>query len=584
MNIKTLIFSDDPKQALRIKRCLASNKAYLVVALLTYFAFINGYLPGFPLAAIILIPLFANIIFYGMIRSRLNLYFSDPSLTIPQSVYAMLGYMFLIFFAHEVRGAFLILLLVVPMSLTLRVRPKKLFWVSLLPLIILGSITLWQHYHTEYNRILFLDLFEWAALATGAWWLTAEANYIARKRQEAKESTRNLEIALLDNMTLVENLSREKKIAEAANLSNLAKSKLVAAANHDLRQPLHALNLFVAHLHSTKDANAREKILSHIESCVISINELFENLMDISKLNTDITNPQLQNYRLNDIFKRLDNTFREAAKNKGLELRFRPSPFYVKSEPVLLERILLNLVNNALRYTQKGKILIGSRKRGNKIEIQVWDTGIGIKPEDQRRIFDEHFQVNRTINKATSHDQGMGLGLAIVNKLCALLNHQVKVKSVFTKGTCFSILLDYAEDILEPTAYPLITDNHFINKKILIIDDDVLVLKAMDGFMTPWGCRIITATSIKAAFNSLATFAVIPDLIISDYSLGNHETGIDAIKKIRRYYEKNIPAFLMSGNADMEKINEAHTAGLTLLSKPIQPMIIRSLVAQYLTY
>jgi CheY-like chemotaxis protein len=144
--------------------------------------------------------------------------------------------------------------------------------------------------------------------------------------------------------------------------------------------------------------------------------------------------------------------------------------------------------------------------------------------------------------------------------------------------------LDYADDILEPTAYPLITDNHFINKKILIIDDDALVLKAMHGFMTPWGCKIITATSIKAALNSLANLAVIPDLIISDYSLGNHETGIDAIKKIRRYCEKNIPAFLMSGNSDTEKISEAHNAGFTLLSKPIQPMIIRSLVAQYLTY
>ncbi len=585
MNLQRLIFSNDPAQALRIKRCLAANKAYLAVALLTYFAMINGYLPGFPAVAIILVPLFANIIFYSIIRSRLNLYFSDPSLTVPQSVYAMLGYMFLIFFASEVRGAFLILLLVVPMSLTLRVRPKKLFWVSLLPLIIMGGIIVWQHYHSEYNRVFFLDLIEWVALATGAWWLTAEANYIARKRQEAKDSTRNLETALIDNITLVENLSREKKIAEAANLSNLAKSKLVAAANHDLRQPLHALNLFVAHLHSAQDAVTREKILTHIDSCIISINELFENLMDISKLNTDVANPQLQNCRLDDIFKRLDNTFRETAKNKGLQLTFRSSPFYVKSEPILLERILLNLVNNALRYTEKGKILIGSRKRGDKVEIQVWDTGIGIKPEDQRRIFDENFQVKKTTPKIAGYDQGMGLGLAIVNKLCGLLNHQVKVKSVFTKGTCFSVLLDYSEDILEPTDYPLITDNHFFNnKQILIIDDDALVLKAMEGFMTPWGCRIITATSIKAAINNLTNLAVIPDLIISDYSLGNGETGIDAVRKIRHSSEKNIPAFLMSGNTDMEKINEAHSAGFTLLSKPIQPMIIRSLVAQYLTY
>lgn len=578
MNIKTLIFSDDQKQALRIKRCLISNKSYLVVALLTYFAWSNGYLPGFPPAAIILIPLFANIIFYSLIRSGLNLYFNDPSLTVPQSVYAMLGYMFLVFFATEVRGAFLILLLVVPMSLTLRVRPKKLFWVSLLPLIVMGSIILWQYYHPAYHRILFLDLIEWVALATGAWWLTAEANYIARKRQEVKDSTHNLETALIDNITLVENLSREKKIAEAANLSNLAKSKLVAAANHDLRQPLHALNLFVAHLHSAQDTTTREKILTNIDSCITSINELFENLMDISNLNTDVANPQLQNCKLNDIFNRLDNTFRETAEAKGLSLKFRQSSFHVKSEPILLERILLNLINNALRYTEKGKILIGSRKRGDKIEIQVWDTGIGIKVEDQRHIFDENFQVNK------NYDQGMGLGLAIVNKLCGLLKHQVKVRSVFKKGSCFSILLDPAENIHATKDSRLISDNHFFNKTILIIDDDTLILNAMEGFMTPWGCRILTADSINAARKILQDTHLIPDLIISDYSLGEHETGIDAVKTIRENYKNNIPAFLMSGNTDMDKINEAHSAGFTLLSKPVQPMIIQSMVAQYLTY
>lgn len=585
MNFHRLIFSDDPAQALRIKRCLGSNKAYFVVAVLTYFANRYGYLPGFPTVAIILVPLFANIIFYGLLRSRLNLYFTDPSLTVPQSVYAMLGYMFLIYFADEVRGGFLILLLVVPMSLTLRVRPKKLFWVSLLPLFIMGSIILWQNYHTEYQRSFFLDVFEWVALATGAWWLTIEANYMARKRHEAKESTRNLETALIENISLVENLTREKKIAEAANLSNMAKSKLVAAANHDLRQPLHALNLFVAQLHMAKDFEVREKIINNIDSCIISINELFESLMDISKLNADVEDPQLQNCRMQDIFRRLDNTFHDTAEQKGLKLIFKSTRLYVKSEPILLERILLNLINNALRYTEKGTILVGCRRRGDKIEIQVLDSGIGIKREDQHRIFEEYFQVRKNENAYSGNNKGMGLGLAIVTKLCELLNHQVKVKSTFKKGTCFSIFMDRSNDISERTDYPLVTDNSFVhNKKILIIDDDVLVLNAMEGFMAPWGCKIITAISGTDAIKKLRSKIIIPDLIISDYSLSEDETGLDAIKKIRNEFRKQIPAFLMSGNADKEKIQETQTAGFTLLSKPIQPMIIRSLVAQYLSH
>lgn len=584
MNIKQLIFSDDPIQALRIKRCLLSNKAYLIVATLAYAALHFGYLPNFPGIAIILVPLFANIIFYSLIRSGVNLYFSDPSLTVPQSIYAMLSYMFLIYFADEVRGGFLILLLVIPMSLTLRVRPKKLFWVSLLPLIIMGSIILWQQFYTEYQRDFFLGAFEWISLAIGAWWLTAEATYMARKRQEVKDSTRNLETALNENIVLVDNLTREKKIAEAANLSNLAKSKLIASANHDLRQPLHALNLFVAQLQSAKDENSRDKIIKNIDSCITGINELFESLMDISKLNADVSDPKLQNCHIQDIFDRLDNTFRDSAKQKGLRLIFKPTRLYVKSEPILLERILLNLINNALRYTEKGNILVGCRRRGDKVEIQVLDTGIGIRPEYQRRIFDEHFQVRNNEN-AISDNKGMGLGLAIVKKLCELLNHQIKLASEINKGTCFSVVIDRSIDITERTDYPLKTEAQYFNhKNIVIIDDDSLVLSAMEGCMTPWGCHIITAISGEDAITKLCNDNIIPNLIISDYSLSDSETGIDAINNIRKEFTQQIPAFLMSGNTDKDKIDESQAAGLTLLSKPIQPMIIRSLVAQYLAH
>lgn len=581
MDIYSLIFSDDSAQALRIKRCLAANKSYFVVAVLAYYAMSFGYLPNFSPWFFVLIPLIGNSVFYGLLRSGVNLYFKDPSLTVPQTVYAIFCYMILLYHAYDVRGAFLILLLVVPMSITLRVRPKQLFWVTLLPLLALAGMIIYQQVYNIDQRSFVVASMEWLALATGAIWLSLDASYMARKRREAQDSTKQLENALTENISLVENLTREKKLVEAANLSNLAKSKRVAAANHDLRQPLHALNLFIAQLQSAQDCENRERIIGKIDACIVSINELFENLMDISRLNTDVTNPQLQDCYLYDIFARVENTLHEVAEQKGLKLIVKKTNLFVKSDPILLERILLNLVNNAVRYTETGKILVGCRRRGAQIDIQVLDTGIGITKENQHRIFDEYYQVKKDKQK----NSGSGLGLAIVNKLCELLNHKVFVKSILGKGSCFSIQLDHSSGVAEITDFPTLSDDrHFKHKVILILDDDSLVLQAMEGLMSGWGCSILTATSIEDAINKLQRFPITPDLIISDYSLSQTETGLDAITCIRQQMKRNIPAFLMSGNTDQEKIQEAHNQGFTLLSKPVQPMTIRSLVAQYLSH
>lgn len=581
MDIYRLVLSDDPAQALRIKRCLSANKAYLVVAALAFYAMYFNYLPGFSPWYFLLTPLIANLIFYGLLRSGINLYFKDPSLTVPQTVYAIFGYMLLLYYAFEVRGAFMALLLIVPMSITLRVRPKQLFWVMLLPLLTMACIIVYQQLNAIDPRGFVVASLEWLALATGAVWLSLDARYMARKRREAKDSTLRLENALIENISLVENLTREKKLAEAANLSNLAKSKRVAAANHDLRQPLHALNLFVAQLQNQTDYESREKTLTKIDACLLSINELFDSLMDITRLNTDVNDPQIQDCHLQDIFNRVENTFRETAEQKGLKLYFRETQTIVKSDPILLERILLNLVNNALRYTPAGKIFIAARQRGSAVELQVWDTGIGIQLENQQKIFEEYFQVKKSEHK----NSGSGLGLAIVKKICELLNHRIKVKSTPGKGSCFSVLMDNSNAKFHRTDYPLPTDNSlFKQKMILILDDDPLVLQAMEGFISAWGCSVITAFSIEDAIKKSKGLSAIPNLIISDYSLTENITGLDAISTIRREFDQKIPAFLMTANTDREKINEVHNEGFTLLSKPVQPMLIKSLAAQYLSH
>jgi signal transduction histidine kinase len=268
LDIYRLIFSDNTAQALRIKRQLGANKAYIFVSLLVIYAIRQGILVDYPSWSIWLLPLVANLIFYPAIRSNFNLRFKDPSLTVPQTAYAIFAYMFLIYFSNEARGAFLMLSLSVPIGIALRVRPKQLFWISLLPLLLLASIIVLQHSVPFAERNLARDILEWMALAGGVAWLSADAVYMARKRREAQESTRRLELAFAENMVLVENLTREKKIAEAANLSNLAKSRLVAAANHDLRQPLHALNLFVGQLGTATTLQQRAE--NRFRRCLIS--------------------------------------------------------------------------------------------------------------------------------------------------------------------------------------------------------------------------------------------------------------------------------------------------------------------------
>jgi signal transduction histidine kinase/CheY-like chemotaxis protein len=579
LNIYRLIFSDNAAQALRIKRQLGANKAYAFVTLLVIFSIWQGLLVGYPSWAIWALPLAANLIFYPAIRSHFNLRFKDPSLTVPQTAYAIFAYMFLIYFSDDARGAFLMLSLSVPIGIALRVRPKQLFWISLLPLLLLASIITVQHTVLFVERSLAQDIIEWMALAGGVAWLSADGVYMARKRREAQESTHRLVLALAENMALVENLTREKKIAEAANLSSLAKSRLVAAANHDLRQPLHALNLFVGQLSTSTNSQQRMEIIRKIEDATRNVNDLFESLMDISKLDADVVDPKIEAIAIDDIFNRMENTFRETAQRKGLDIRFVQTRLGVRSEFILLERILLNLIGNALRYTKNGKVLVGCRRKSDKVHIQIFDTGIGIESEHQQNIFNEFFRIK---NDGVMESQGLGLGLAIVQHLCALLNHSILVRSQVNRGSCFTIIVDVAKNpsMRKAEIVHAFTPTHA--KLILVVDDEPLVLDATQGILRSWGFDVITAESAEAALNLLQRNNPQPDLIISDYSLTTNCNGIETIRQIRAHCAREIPAFLMSGNTDHEKLSDLHDSGYIILTKPIRPMKLRSLVNKYL--
>jgi signal transduction histidine kinase/CheY-like chemotaxis protein len=364
--------------------------------------------------------------------------------------------------------------------------------------------------------------------------------------------------------------------------ANLAKSRFLAAASHDLRQPLHALGLFVAQLRGNAAPQQNSAIIARIEASIAAMNELFGALLDISKLDAEVLKPSLAAFPVQTLFHRLETTFGEAAREKALRLRVVPSDAWVRSDAILLERIMLNLVANAVRYTQTGGVVLGARRRGAMLRLELWDSGPGI-PEDQlRNIFAEFYQVT---GAQRNDGGGLGLGLAIVERLCGLLDHRIEVRSRVGRGSCFSILLPLVEarpQFVQPVAAAQLIEDPCKGKLVVVLDDDPMVLEGMRGLLVGWGCRAVTADSDGDALTALARHAEMPDLIISDYRLAAGKTGFDAVARLRGVLGTDIPAFLISGDTAPERLREAAASGFRLLHKPVPPHALRAILSQLL--
>jgi CheY-like chemotaxis protein/two-component sensor histidine kinase len=373
----------------------------------------------------------------------------------------------------------------------------------------------------------------------------------------------------------------ERKVEERTHqlqLANLAKSRFLAVASHDLRQPLHALGLFVAQLQSSAEPADRSRIIARIDAAVTAMNELFNALLDISKLDADVLKPNLTRFPIEHLFTRLETTFGDAAREKALSLRIVPNDAWVYSDVILLERIMLNLASNAVRYTARGGVVIGARRCGNMLRLEVWDSGPGI-PEDQRKnIFVEFYQL---ASAQGGHRSGLGLGLAIVERLCSLLGHRIEMTSIVGRGSRFAIVVPLTTpqtEAVEPPAQAQVIADPCKGKLVVVIDDDAMVLEGMRGLLTNWGCEMVTGDSDQSAIAALAGHSRTPDLIISDYRLQAGQTGIDAIDCLRNAYGVAIPAFLISGDTAPERLREAIASGYQLLHKPMQPMALRAML------
>jgi signal transduction histidine kinase/CheY-like chemotaxis protein len=382
--------------------------------------------------------------------------------------------------------------------------------------------------------------------------------------------------------------SLERKVEERTHqleLANSAKSRFLAVASHDLRQPLHALGLFVAQLRTATTAAERQRLVEHIDAAVAMMSELFKALLDISRLDAGALTPNITEFPLEKLFELVRTAFAGTAKDAGLSFRVVPTDAWARTDFVLLEQILLNLVSNAVRYVARGGVLIGCRKRGQDLRIEIWDTGPGIPDDQRQKIFSEFYRGNDPQYHRRGLGGGLGLGLAIVDRLCRLLHHPIELSSDVGRGSRFSVIVPRAAataKAAEPPAPAVSGLNLAAEKLILVIDDDALALDGMGGLLRSWGCRVVVATSLAEALTDLADVESPPDLVISDFHLPDQRTGVEAIEQLRAAFGVPIPAFLVSGDISPALLQETQRRGYHLLHKPVDPMPLRTMLNRFL--
>lgn len=371
-----------------------------------------------------------------------------------------------------------------------------------------------------------------------------------------------------ENTQLLDELRVEQQRAVAADR---AKSLFLAAASHDLRQPAHAISLFIGALHEISyrpriDPVALQKLVGQLRQALGGMNLLLNKLLDISKLDTGTVKTSIQSFPLNDIFEDLRRDFEAAFEERALQFRIVPTSVWVSSDPVILYQIISNLLSNALRYTVTGRVLLGCRRRNGAMEIQILDTGIGIKAEHLPHIFEEFYQV---ANVTRNREQGLGLGLAIVRRSAELLGAPLDVASVPTKGSTFSIRVPRTANAQFTIAPPSAVIPTWPRRTILVIDDDEDVLGAMTLLLDILGHEVIPAQTFDEALAAAAQYQATIDLVLSDYRLGEKVTGIDAIRSVTTILGRDVQAALITGDTSPDRLREAGASGFPILHKPL---------------
>jgi PAS domain S-box-containing protein len=400
---------------------------------------------------------------------------------------------------------------------------------------------------------------------------------VAARTFELLESNRNLQRQIEERERIELALREARDAAEAANRS---KDKYLAAASHDLLQPLNAARLLISTLRERQLPSAEHNLVERSHLALEGAEDLLADLLDISKLDQAAIKPDVDVYRLQELLAPLASEFEGVAAAAGLRLRVRIADCAVHTDFRLLTRILRNFLSNACRYTESGGVLLGARPRGAFVELQVWDSGRGIAADQLDKIFLEFNQLD--VGRATER-KGVGLGLAIVERIARMLGYPVQVRSEPGRGSVFSIRVPRAEARpqrqAQPALQPVLGDP-LPGRRLLVIDNEAEILHSMAALLGQWGCEVITALDLPEALQRLQGRA--PDLILADFHLDHGVLGCQVIQQLRDAFASAIPALIISADRSDACRRDLQALGVPLLNKPVKPGKLRAVLSQLL--
>lgn len=397
----------------------------------------------------------------------------------------------------------------------------------------------------------------------------------AEELERANESLERRVQERTEELTLLNTeLGRAKAEAEQANIS---KTRFLAAASHDILQPLNAARLYVTSLVERQGRGEDAQLVGNIDASLDAVEEILGALLDISRLDTGAMRPESMTFRIDELLRQLEVEFTPLAQEKGLKLAFVPCTLAVRTDRRLLRRLLQNLVSNAIKYTPKGRVLVGCRRHGDRLRIDVYDTGLGIPHSKKQAIFKEFHRLDQGAKVA----RGLGLGLSIVERIARVLDHKIELASEVGQGSRFSVEVPLSA--VTPVRAPMravteVDRGQLAHITVLCIDNDLTILDGMETLLGGWGCRVVKAPDLTSALAALAEGNVVPDALLVDYHLDD-STGVEVITELRRRFA-DATAILITADRSAAVREEARSHGIQVLNKPIKPAALRASLAQ----
>ncbi|KKO16922.1 MULTISPECIES: PAS domain-containing hybrid sensor histidine kinase/response regulator [Pseudomonas] len=400
---------------------------------------------------------------------------------------------------------------------------------------------------------------------------------VAARTDELLEANRNLQQQIAERKQIARALRDARDAAETANRS---KDKYLAAASHDLLQPLNAARLLISTLRERPLPEAEKVLVERTHQALEGAEDLLTDLLDISRLDQAAVKPDVALYRLDELFGPLVSEFRTVADAAGLKLRARIGDYAISTDLRLMTRILRNFLSNACRYTDEGRILLGARRRGDHLRLEVWDTGRGIAADRLQAIFLEFNQLD--VGRAADR-KGVGLGLAIVERIAKILGYRVGVRSWPGRGSMFSIDVPIGEAMPLPihqAAPQPGAGNPLPGRRLLVLDNEVSILESMGALLGQWGCEVVTATDQVGALLALQGRA--PELILADFHLDHGVVGCEVVRHLREHFGAAIPAVIITADRSDQCRRSLNKLGAPLLNKPVKPGKLRAVLSQLL--